>query len=240
MDKLQDLKVSGMSKMGGGKFDLVDISGMGTIYGDLEANKMNISGMAKVEGNIKVNQVDIEGCGDIQGDVECDQFRNSGTVKVTGKLKAELFKTKGVSKVGESIKAKEVILQGTLNVGGDVEAEKFESEGSFKIGGLLNANSINIKVGYGGAVREIGGEEILIKKAGLKSTGFPIFLISISKCLKTDLIEGTHISIDYVIAKTVRGENIKIGPKSHIGLVEYSGTLEVDPGAKVGETRKIE
>jgi cytoskeletal protein CcmA (bactofilin family) len=240
MDKLQDLKISGMSKMNGGKFDYVDISGVGKIYGDVEANILNISGVGNVEGNIKAVRMDIEGTSNVKGNIECAEVNNSGSVKVGGRLKTDILKSNGMCRVGGSVKAKQIFSYGVLNSGADVEAEEFDSEGVFNINGLLNANRIDIKVGYRSSVKEIGGEEITVKKAKTMGLGFAMRFIGKSKCLRTELIEGTNISIEYTEADVIRGENIKIGAKCIVDLVEYSGTLEVDPSSVVKSQKKVE
>lgn len=240
MEQLQDLKISGVSKMNGGKFDFVEISGVGKIFGDVEANRVNISGAGSVEGNIKAVKVDIEGTGSIKGNLACEQIYNSGNVKVGGQLKANILKSNGMCRVGGSIKSKQIFSHGVLKSGGDVEAEEFDSDGAFKINGLLNANRINIKVGYGSSVKEIGGEEIIIKKVKTINFGLAFVFTGISKWLKAELIEGTNINIEYSEVKIVRGENIKIGPKCNIELVEYSGTLEVDPDSVIKIQKKID
>lgn len=239
MDKLQDLKISGMSKMNGGKFDYVDISGMGKIFGDVEANRVNVSGVGNVEGNIKTVKLVIEGTSNVKGNIECEEINNNGSVKIGGLLKANILKSNGMFKIGGSIKSKQIFSYGVLKSGGDVEAEEFESEGAFTIGGLLNANRINIRIGFGSAVKEIGGEEIVVKKVKMSSIGFALALIGRSKWLKSELIEGTNISLEYSDVKIVRGENVKIGPKCNIELVEYSGVLEVDPTSVVKNQKKV-
>jgi cytoskeletal protein CcmA (bactofilin family) len=240
MDKLQDLKISGMSRMNGGKFDFVDVSGVGKIFGDVEANRINISGVGNVDGNIKAVRMDIEGTSNIKGNIVCDQMYNSGSVKVEGQLKTDILKVNGICKVGGAIKSKQIFSYGILKSGADVEAEEFDSEGAFNINGLLNANRIDIKVGYACSAKEIGGEEITVTKARTMHLGFAMMLIGKPRCLKTELIEGTNISLEYTEANVVRGENIKIGPKCNVDLVEYSGTLEVDSGSVVKSQKKVE
>ena len=54
-----------------------------------------------------------------------------------------------------------------------------------------------------------------------------------------NVIEGDNIEIESCEAKIVRGKNIKLGPKCKIGLVEYTGTCEVSPEAKVDEVKQV-
>ena len=239
MDNLQDLKISGMSQMNGGKYNYVEISGMGKIISALEANRIKISGSGSVEGDVKANKIDIEGTCHVKGNIDCNLIENSGMIKIRGNLKAEVLTCKGMSTIGGAIKVKKLLSHGVLKTGGDVEAEEFDSEGAFAINGLLNANSIHIKVGYGCTAKEIGGEEIIVRKLKTFGLGVALMLIGKSKILKTELIEGTKIDIEHTEAKIIRGENIKIGPKCIIDLIEYSGELVIDSNSVVKEQRKV-
>ena len=57
--------------------------------------------------------------------------------------------------------------------------------------------------------------------------------------LKAELIEGEEIDLQATRAELVRGRNVVIGPGCEIERVEYSGSLMVDPSAKVEQQAKI-
>jgi hypothetical protein len=50
-----------------------------------------------------------------------------------------------------------------------------------------------------------------------------------------NLIEATRIELKGVIAGTVNGSDITIGPKCQIERVDCNGTLYIDPEAQVGQ-----
>lgn len=239
MDKLQDLKVSGVSRMNGGKFDYVDISGVGKIFGDLEANRLNISGSGKVEGSVKSDKIKIDGNSSIKGDVECTELTCSGNAKIEGQLEADIINTNGMCRVGGKIKAHTIDSKGYIKTKSGLEADEFISDGAFKIAELLNASKIDVKISYGSSAKEMGGEEIVVRKSKSHNFNFFLTLFGVSNKLESDLIEGTNIYLEYTDAKIVRGENIKIGPKCTIELIEYSGTLEVLEGSTVKEQKKV-
>lgn len=150
------------------------------------------------------------------------------------------FIIKGNTSVGGGLAANEIDVRGFLRAGGDCEAETFSAEGGFTVGGLLNAGSIDIKVFGPCSAREIGGEKIAIRAPqGLQSIT-QIFTFWAEKRLETETIEGDEVTLEAVTAKTVRGANVTVGPECKIELVEYTGSCTVDPGASVGEARKVE
>lgn len=262
MNRLPDLSISGMGKTGGGKFANVEISGMGTILGDVDAERISISGKGTIEGNASVaRKVEVSGMGTIRGSVTGGQVISSGTASIEGTVEAELVESSGNLKIGRdakihelsnagrcrieaSLKAEKVSSYGLLSVGADAEAEEFYSQGSFSIGGLLNANKIDIEIhGYCQA-KEIGGEEIWVRNG--HSFSFLAKLISpflsngkeFDK-LTADLIEGTIVSLEFTSAKVVRGNKITIGPDCVVQEVEYTDELEIDSRAVVHKQTKI-
>jgi cytoskeletal protein CcmA (bactofilin family) len=264
MERLAELRISGMGKANGGKFSYVDISGLGKVLGDVEAERITISGKGTIEGNASINhKLEISGMGTISGSVKGGQLVSSGTGSVGGEVDVSVVESSGnlkicgEAKVGElhnngrmrferGLKAEKMVSHGLLSVGGDLEAEDFYSQGSFSVGGLLNAQKMNIEIhGYCQA-KEIGGEEILVRSGRYISLSILSKLVSpflgqgreLDR-LTADLIEGTVVSLEYTTAKVVRGNKIKLGPGCVIDLVEYTDTIDIDPQATVKKHIKI-
>jgi len=261
MDKLPELTISGIGKSNGGKFAYVDISGMGTILGAVDAGRisisgkgtiegdvlvsgnMNLAGMATIRGSLRGRQILSSGNGSITGMVEAERVESSGNMKIEGPAKIKELSNAGRCRVELNLMAQKVESYGFLSVGGDVEAEEFYSQGSFTIGGLLNANKIDIRIHGFCQAREIGGEEIQIRHG--HSFGFVSKLISsflgtgreLDK-LKADLIEGTVVSLEYTKADVVRGQKVIVGPACLIREVEYTDSIEIDPSAVVQKQTK--
>jgi cytoskeletal protein CcmA (bactofilin family) len=111
---------------------------------------------------------------------------------------------------------------------------------------LLNANKVEVEINGFCYAREIGCEEIFVKRAPLTPWSFLHKLITpflgpkreLDK-LTTEVLEGTIINISNTNAKVVRGHDVRLGPGCDIGEVEYSGKLEVDAQAIVGKQTKI-
>ena len=57
--------------------------------------------------------------------------------------------------------------------------------------------------------------------------------------LSCNLIEGDNVYLENTIAKTVRGNNVTIGPGCKIELVEYKNNLKMDDEVKVSTHKKM-
>jgi cytoskeletal protein CcmA (bactofilin family) len=249
MDQLGDLVISGMGTMTGGKFNSITISGMGKIIGDVEAARIHISGSGTIKGNILTDTVTVSGNGTLQGDVETKYINSSGNVKCSGQLRSDTVSCTGRLRSNGKIKANTVDSQGYLSAGADVEAEEFISDGSFVVAGLLNANTVGIGIDGFCMAKEIGGENISValkkQSHGFSPLVLPFYSLFTGKNvehdkLKTEIIEGTQVSIENTIAKTVRGSSIKIGPGCRIDKVEYMESFEADPSSTVREIVKLQ
>ena len=239
MDKLVDVKIAGMGKVNGGKFGKVEISGMGEMSGDVDAESINISGMGKIDGSAKAKEIVIKGAGTIEGIIESVSLKASGTFTAGSNVMSGKIELNGNGSFKGTIKTKEIESKGYLHVKEGVEAEEFVSKGGFNIGGLLNANKMEIRV-YGPCIaKEIGGEEILVKHSRVIDLDLIYNIIGKKERLQSDLIEGNNIQIEYTEAAVIRGKNIKIGPKCKIDLIEYSDTLDIDADSVVNRQVKI-
>lgn len=218
-----DLIINGIGTAAAGHYHHVDINGVGTLNGDVVCQSMKANGHTKARGTITTKKLD------------CD-----GTLKVEGNLQAEETRIDGTAKVEGSVSGEKLVLRGLLNVAGDCELEQLGVQGGFTIGGLLNAGKLDLDVFAKCQVREIGGEFIRVRKTtgkwkSLWKWVFPSF----SPELHVSVIEGDHIELEMTTASIVRGNRITIGKGCSIVRVEYSGELEVLPGAKVGEEIRI-
>lgn len=255
-----NLKISGSGSAGGGVYEEVKISGSGKITGDIECNEFHISGSGRVEGNVKtkefktsgssridgnmeVGEIRVSGSSNIDGNIKCERISVSGSTQISKDLSGEEIDVSGSTQVGGSIQSEHVKISGNISVGGDLEAEEFIAKGGFKIGGLLNADNIEVGLGGSCSAREIGGERIEVREmhGGVfllnKLFGF---LFNGGLGLKTELIEGDDIYLEYTVAKVVRGNNITIGKGCIIDTVEYKNELKLLEDGKVEKEVKID
>lgn len=259
MEKLYDLVMSGAGTQGGGKYKDVKISGAGVIQGEIEAETISVSGVGTFEENVKAREIRISGSGNfhhnvetesitingagkVEGDVVAGNFTTNGSSTVRGSSKTTELKVRGTARFEQKVEAEKIETRGVLKVYGGVEAETFCSHGVFDIRGLLNAHYVEIKLEARAVAEEIGGERIEIKLGGPFRT-YRIwewlgFTFPRQRC-EAKLIEGTTVLCEHTIADVVRGEHVVIGPKCKIKRVEYTGTLEVDPKAYVGEQVRL-
>ena len=236
-----DIKISGSGTAGGGKYNNVIISGSGKINGNLECVDFKISGSSKVMGNLKAETIKISGSARIEGDVEVEEMTVSGSSHVTGQVKGQSIKINGATHIEGNLYGEKVSITGSAHIEKNCEVECFKARGSFKIQGLLNAGEVNIKIGGNCIVKEIGGEHIEIRVNPMDNFFFRKVIDKIFNSkgeLTTELIEGDEIYLENTNAKIVRGNNITIGEGCNIGLVEYSGEINISSASIVKEQKQ--
>ena len=162
----ESVRISGAGRIAGGEYDSLDVSGSGTIEGDVKANTVSVAGSAKFEGRLEVGKLTVTGTCTIESSLQASSLIVRGNLSVNNNLAAEVFKTYGSVAVDGNLAAEEIYLAGSSKIAGNVECEKFTSRGSFSISKLLTADEIDIWLGTTNRAGEIGGENIKIKKRG--------------------------------------------------------------------------
>jgi cytoskeletal protein CcmA (bactofilin family) len=237
-----DIKISGSGSAGGGKYNEVIISGSGKINGDIECVEFKTSGSSKVIGNLKAETIKISGSARIEGNVEAKEMKVSGSTHVIGEVKSEILKVSGSTHIEGSLYGEEIGIMGSVHIDKNCEAESFKASGSFKIQGLLNAEQVKIIIGGYCSVQEIGGENIEVRLNPVDSFFIKKIIDKVFNSkgeLTTELIEGNEIYLENTNAKIVRGNNVTIGEGCNIGLIEYSGEINISSESIVKEQKKI-
>jgi len=244
-DQRKGASISGAWKLSGGIYDRVSISGAGKITGDIHTEELRISGAGKAEGKVEANKIVVSGTVSFADDVIADEMRISGSAHVDGLITAKELKSSGSLKVVGSISSDYIKISGSLRASADVETEIFRASGGFHIDGLLSADRIEIRIGGRCQAREIGGEQIDIRRGGWREKGIlldgliKLFTGGGTPGLETTQIEGDEIYLEDTTADVVRGKSVEIGPGCHIKLVEYSKSLTVNPNAKIDKETKV-
>ena len=236
MSEKMDLKISGSSKLPGGEYKNVSISGTGVIQGDLRADSIRCSGCGKFTGSVQTSELKVSGSSKFESDVTAEDVAVVGSGAIEGNLNADRLVFSGSAKVGKNVHCKTFHTSGSISVGENVEAEQAEISGAVKIGGLLNAENIVIQ----GATKakEIGCATIEVRPT--KSNGFLGFLFKNTFHLKLDaeVIEADHADLIDTRADIVRGRDVRIGTGCNIRRVEYTDHCDVAEGT-VAEVVKI-
>ena len=239
----QDLKISGSASAGGGSYNNVVISGQGNIDGDFDCADLRISGASKLDGNVEALTVKITGTANITGDFKVNDCKVSGFAQVHGNIKADEMRIEGAAVAGSNVSADWLEIKGGLKVKSECSAENFVSKGAFTVGGLLNSDRITIEL-YGPCrAKEIGGENITVRKGpGFHFARIVKTILSsfdVDSGLVAESIEGDEIYLEETKAKVVRGNNVMIGEGCEIGLVEYRSKFEQRGNSTVRENRKV-
>ncbi|MDU1053191.1 hypothetical protein [Clostridium baratii] len=234
---LNDMNIAGNGTIANGEYNRVNISGMAKILGEIKSKSLDVSGIAKSFGNINSDNITISGSFRSNSNIEFkDKFEINGTLTCDKGIKGNDIRINGYVKVLSKVQFDRLEVNGGLKAVEGAEGRKFLLDGAINIEGLLSADSIRINVFKVSKVKEIGGEDIVIKK--VKQSLFSNMFFR-SKLI-SDLIEGDKIYLEKTIAKTVRGEDITIGEGCVIDRVEYTKNLNIIYGAKVKEKILIE
>ena len=229
----------GTMDVSGHVYDKVSVNGDLSVRGDLDCNRLVVNGTFSDNGSLKTKSGSVNGNAVVKGGLEATRMSINGELDVEGDANVREVKIRGTINADGSLISEKIDLLGNINVKRDCNSETFISKGVFVIGGLLNANNIDIRLFGNCKVKEIGGETIKIKRMQKELFNRVLKYIvpefDFGGRLVTDTIEGDDIYVEYTTAKTVRGNNVKIGMGCDIGLVEYKNSFELDKSSQIKE-----
>jgi cytoskeletal protein CcmA (bactofilin family) len=239
----EDLKINGNMSLKGGKYKKVVINGRGEIQTDLVSEILKVNGSGSFEGIVKAETAKISGSARIAGKADFSSLRISGSLRANSDLKSDDIKTSGELIVQGSIAAKKIDIMGELNVKNNCNADVINCTGEIKVGKELIADEIVIDLYGKSTAGEIGGGNIKIRRYPenkISKFFHAIFLVELFRnaSMKTDLIEGDEIYLEFTKANVVRGKNVKIGPGCEIEYVEYE-VLQKNEKAVVKKEKQI-
>jgi len=220
-------------------YNRVVVNGNISVKGDMDCNELVVNGSFVDEGSLKAKKGKINGEVIVKGNLGSDLVKVNGEFEIGANADVKELIIRGSAKVNGSLSSEKINLLGEVKIKDDCNSESFISRGGFVIGGLLNADNIEINLFGKCKVKEIGGENIEIRRIHKslfnRVLKYMIPLFGFEGDLVTDSIEGDDVYVEYTNAKTVRGNNVTIGKGCDIGLVEYKDSFEQDKSSQVRE-----
>ncbi|MDR2035986.1 MAG: hypothetical protein LBP91_04875 [Coriobacteriales bacterium] len=114
----------GVGSMENGRIDGV-VNFPGGVYGDL-----NVNGVTTAEGPLEAALLDITGVFTARSDVSCETLSTDGVATIDGNLRCALLDIDGVVTVhGSKIEADRIICDGILTTDGQVSADTIDAQG---------------------------------------------------------------------------------------------------------------
>lgn len=246
------MNISGSGNIAGGEYnEKIHISGSARLGGNVRCEELHCSGSTRAQGFLKCEKdLRVSGSCTVAGEVEADVIRVSGSFGADGDVRAKTeLSISGSVKCGGNIKGGELVCSGAVSTEGDMEGERIKIAGRINCKGLVNAEKIEIVLdgSSGGTVGSMGGSEIIVRKRDKNNahviTRLPllskIFGGSTEQLSVSELVEGDTVALEYVSAPKVVGRVVAIGKGCHVGLVQYSEELEIDPDAVVENSEKV-
>lgn len=228
---MSDTCINGAGSMAGGDYGRVTVNGAGRCDGLLSAETIQVNGTFHCPGILKSGKLSVNGTLRCDGDAKSDHLRVGGRFKCSGSLAAGKVSCSGMLDVGGNVLVDELDVSGSLRIDGGTKLEgtQIKCTGSIKTDGQISADQVRIE----GIVtaREIVGDQVVIRPGPFSlSPILHMFSMAISKA---DLIEATTVELEGVTARTVNGQDVRIGPNCTIENLDCSGTLYIDPSSTV-------
>lgn len=243
-NRAKNIQIAGAGRIEGGRYAEVKTAGSAHINGPLTCDSLRTAGSTRFSGDVVTGACSVSGSAHFLASLTADTLSGAGSTRIDKDLTVhENAKLSGSSRIGGKVKAQELHIAGSANIEGGAECETFICSGAFTVGGLLNAETVQIKLGGACKADEIGGGTVSVKRQAtsqLNLFGISINLNNPIGALEANTIEAMNISLENTTAKIVRGETIEIGEGCHIERVEYSSSLILAEGAQVVEQIKVE
>lgn len=217
-DYNEDIRISGSGKVNGNAIcDTMVVSGSGHVYGDLTCRgAMKVSGSGKVDGTLAASELHVSGSCHIGGPAQItDSIGISGSCHVG------------------PVRCTELRVSGSLNAEGDVSAEDAEIKGKIECTGLINAGTLTVAFSGNCFADSIGGSVIEINMGRFGGGLISRFFMGERAFTVQNSIEGDKINLQHVIADTVVGRDVVIGPGCKIRRVVYGEHIDISPEASV-------
>ncbi len=187
------------------------------IYGDVTLKEKGTIDILNLKGDFKSNsKLEVKDKAIIMGDAEIEEDFIGNYIEILGDMK-----------ISKNIYFDNLKVLGKTEIKGNCEGNYFYNKGEVRIDGLLSADKIEIVPKRSSIIEEIGGSEIIIKKAG--------YIDILGGKVTSKLIEGDNIILENTICNIVRGHDINILSGCSIDKIEYTGKLTIDKKSKVGE-----
>jgi len=243
-DMRRNMTILGTGGSGGGMYKNIKINGEAQFNGDMDCLGLSCNGTVKAYGHLKSKSCKINGTLEIEGDFDIESAKINGKLEIEGNLRAHEVKSFGETDIRGDVSGEVVNLEGGFHIKGHCEAERLRLKGIFQIGGLVNAGTIELLLHSRCGVKEIGGEQIVVRRAEghlVKRLIGSMFLPAdfYEGTLSVESIEGDSIYVEHTTAQVIRGARVVVGPGCRVGRVEYTEWLENELGSVVSENTKL-
>ena len=187
-------KIEGISNFPGGKFEELELDGICTINGEIEADRISIKGIINANGDIiSKGALSCDGMMTLQGSMKASEINIQGVVNMKGaKIQAEKVNCTGVISSDAEVLADEIVVEGVIrareiygeNVGISMKtkaylfgkdrpfAETIEATNVWLKGvKAKNVSGENVKIGAKCVIENVdcSGELTIDKKAKVKN-----------------------------------------------------------------------
>jgi cytoskeletal protein CcmA (bactofilin family) len=129
---MHDFNMEGIGKIGGGEFNTITISGVGTCSNDIKAENIRVEGVFNCSGAVDAGALYCKGVADFKSNIRAKKINVEGVLN---------------EKNGTKIEAEEIICDGVIKTGGEISADVLRADGCIEASEIVG-DQIKINTHY--------------------------------------------------------------------------------------------
>lgn len=186
---------------------------------------LNIQGFKRCKGEVVMNEVNVYGLFRFKGTLQAHILRCKGVLSMKGHLQVDEVLNDGRMLINGSIATIHLISARYLKCQ-QLVASYADLMGQVRID-VLSCDKLLLDFQKHSRIKTIQAQTVQVKN------------IHTPHRLYCHSMKANRIQIDHVKADWVVGEDVNIGPHSHINHVRYTESLTIDPLARVERIEKV-
>lgn len=205
-------KIEGVGSVYGGKYESINIEGIGKLKGDTDVKKITVEGLLKGKGKITTDEISIEGIARV--------FRN---------IKAERVAIDGILKLRRaSLYADKITCDGIITCNREVSAD------NIYIDGVCSVHKM-----YGDKIF-IRNKENGIAESRIPARLVPFLKLYFGREVSLnfsliDIIECTDLEAAGIKSKTIRANSVKLADNCIVEKLYCDGEIIIDDTCRIGQ-----
>ncbi|MGL4740075.1 MAG: hypothetical protein ACRC41_04625 [Sarcina sp.] len=236
MEENSNLEVKAFEVAKGGKYDDVTLLGNAKIKGAVTASVVEVSGIGNIGGEIEADTLLVSGSFSADKDVTLENSLNSKGASTFNKaLVCEEITALGELTIKGNCKFDNAKIIGKFISKGIITGNKFQVMGQVDMSSDIRVNDVEIEFLEKSNANDIIADNVKIETKQEEKKGL-LGKLQLKTKFKCNEIRAKNIYIENVDCKVIVGDVIRIGENCKVERVEYIDKFEFDKSSEVKET----
>lgn len=232
----ENLEVKAFEVVKGGEYDDVTLLGNAKIKGDITATVVEVSGIGNVGGEIDAETMMVSGSFLGEKDVNLETSLNSKGYSVFNKgLVCEDIVALGELTIKGNCKFNNAKVIGKFTSKGIITGNKLSIMGQIDMSSDIRVNDVEIEFLEKSSTNDIIADNVNIEAKKEEKKGL-LGKLQLKTKFKCNEIRAKNVYIENVDCKVIVGDVIRIGENCKVERVEYIDKFEFDKSSEVKET----